>query len=170
VSHALLLVRVQDRPGALERVLGLIRRRVLAVRRLSVSLGDGGLEVALRVDETKTPSDRLRAELASLTDVSSVTAEPERRTRELAVARLRAGGAVPPATPARPGETWRVLANGAEGIVVEITGSPEEVDAALARLRADGVLSSAMRSGEVALPGWPDTTPPPPAEQRRDGL
>jgi acetolactate synthase small subunit len=162
VSHLLLLVRVADRPGALERVLGLIRRRVLAVRRLSLSVGDGVLELALRVDESRTPSDRLRAELASLTDVADVSAEPARLTREMAIVRLRGG------VPA--GDAWRVLSNGSDGAVVEITGSPEEVDAALARLRADGVLSGAMRSGEVALPGRPDTDPPPPDEQRREGL
>jgi acetolactate synthase small subunit len=164
VSHLLLLVRVADRPGALERVLGLIRRRVLAVRRLSLSVGDGVLELALRVDETRTPSERLRAELASLTDVVDAAAEPARHTREMAIARLRGG--------APAGDAWRVLSNGSEGggAVVEITGTPEEVDAALARLRADGVLSGAMRSGEVALPGRPDTDPPPPDEQRRAGL
>ena len=162
MSHLLLLVRVADRPGALERVLGLIRRRVLVVHRLSLSVGDGVLEVALRVDETRTSSDRLRAELASLTDVTDVTAEPARRTREMAIARLRGG--------APAGGAWRVLSNGADGAVVEITGAPEDVDAALARLRADGVLSGATRSGEVALPGRPDTDPPPPDEQRREGL
>ena len=161
MSHLLLLVRVADRPGALERVLGLIRRRVLAVRRLSLSVGDGVLELALRVDETRMPSERLQAELASLTDVVDVTAEPARRTREMAIVRLRGG------VPA--GNAWRVLSNGSDGAVVEITGTPEEVDAALARLRAEGVLSDAMRSGEVALPGRPDRDSPPPDEQRREG-
>ena len=146
MSHVLLLVRIVDRPGALERVLGVIRRRVLAVRRLSVAAGDTALEVALRVDETRTAPERLQAELSSLVDVLDVADGFGYRTRELAVVQLRSG-APPPAI-----DGWRALASGSDGPLGEFTGSPEDVDAALAQLRAAGQLSRATRSGEVAIP------------------
>lgn len=146
MSHVLLVVRVVDRPGALERVLGLLRRRVLAVRRLSLAAGDGVLELALRVDETRTPPERLRAELSSLVDVVDVVDGVAVPTRELVLAHLKSG-ARPPA-----GEAWRVLDHGPGGSVLEITGSPDEVDAAVARLRADGSLVRSARSGEVVVP------------------
>ena len=155
MSELLLLVRVAERSGALERVLGLVRRRVLAVRRLSVAAADGAIELALRLDTTRTPPERLKAELFSLADVLAVadgaapgasgegSAEP---TREMAIVRLLPGGQP------RLRDGWRVLTNGAAGVVLEITGSPEDVDAAVAGLRAEGLVAACTRTGEVAVP------------------
>jgi acetolactate synthase small subunit len=161
VSQDLLCVRVADRSGALERVLGLLRRRVLAVRRLSVAACEGAFELTLRLDEARTPRERLRAELLGLVDVIDVSEGGSAPTRELAVVRLTAGGRPP------DGEGWRVLSNGADGAVVEFTGSPDEVDAAVARLRGAGVLAQVTRSGEIAVPGRraaaaPDASAPNP--------
>jgi len=147
VSRDLLIVRVADRSGALERVLGLLRRRVLAIHRLSLGVGDGALELVLRLDEARTPRERLRAELLGLVDVVDVSDASAVPTRELAIVRLR------PGEPAPEGGVWRLLSNGAEGAILEVTGAPEDVEAALAALRGAGVLDSATRSGEITMPG-----------------
>jgi acetolactate synthase small subunit len=147
VIQRLFIVRVADRSGALERVLGLLRRRVLAIHRLSLAAGDGALELALRLDEARTPRDRLRAELLGLVDVMDVSDEAAAPTRELAVARLR------PGVSAAEHGGWRLVSNGAEGAVVEVSGTPDEVEAALTALRQAGVLLCATRSGEITVPG-----------------
>jgi len=157
VSGALLIVRVADRPAALERVLGLLRRKRLAIRRLSLTAADDMLELVLRLDTARTLPERLRAELLALVDVQEVTdvAEGfEPRTFELALALLTPGGAR-----ALP-ESFRVVSDEHSGPVVAITGGPEHVDAELARLREHGVLSRSARSGEVAVPRGSQTNIP----------
>ncbi len=132
MSEARLVVRLRKTADALERVVALVRRRAFMVRRLSLAeAGHDVVEVYLRIDEAKTPRDRVRVELEKLVDVLDVrdaTAGPAGAgARELLLARV--GGAV-----------------------VELTGTPEELDAALARLTADGALRAFVRSGEVMLP------------------
>lgn len=72
-GHALFRVRLRDRPAALERFLGLVRRRELAVDRLSVNPGPEGLvEVRFRLDEARTPPHRLAGELEVLVDLATL--------------------------------------------------------------------------------------------------
>jgi acetolactate synthase small subunit len=117
----------------------------MPVRRVSVSTGENGLELVLRFDEGRPP-ERLTAELSALADVVEVVDGVRTPTRELVIARLRPG-ARPPVE-----QQWRLLSNGSDGCIVELSGSPEEVAGALDRLRAEGLLASALRSGEIAIP------------------
>ncbi len=65
------LAHLRDRPAALERFLGLVRRRCLAVERLSVNPGpDGLLELRFQLDESRTAPSRLVAELEALVDLA----------------------------------------------------------------------------------------------------
>ncbi len=136
-----LVARVRDRPDALERVSGLLRRRAFAIRRLSLaSVGDGFLELVIRIDTATTDPERVRHELLTLRDVDRITPDDSslpRATKELLLARLRADGGTP--TP------------GGDG-VFEMVGSPEQIDAVLARLHAEDSISGFVRSGEIALP------------------
>lgn len=146
-----LLARVHDRPGALERLVGLLRRRAFAVRRLSVALADdGALEVLMRLDDASTPIDRLRAELLALHDVMDVRdlTDPAMPvpTRQLLLAWI-AADAAPQVTAAA-----RVVAVANGHCLLELTGSPDEIDAALHSMSRRGTLSSSVRSGEVAAP------------------
>lgn len=163
MTGAILLARVSDRPGALERLLGLARRRMLAVNRLSVGFGDGTLDVVLRLDPSRTSPGRARAELLGLADVEDVTAFDDGlpgRTRELALADIRPDPGV-----ALPTECMRLLSQESGGVTVEITGTPDEVDATLARLRAAGLLFRSTRSGEVILPAPTGSHPSIPERQ-----
>lgn len=144
-----LLVRLRDRSGALERTIGLVRRRAFAVRRLSVAGADDGvLELVLRVDGREADVDRLRDELLGLVDVLEVdpVAGGAGETRELLIARVPGE---PPELPAAPGRVTRDVSG---GTVIELAGRPDELDAVVARLRESGVPFRATRSGEVAMP------------------
>lgn len=149
MSEARLVVRLRKTADALERVIALVRRRAFTVRRLSLAeSGHDVVEVCLRIDESRTPRDRVRVELEKLVDVLDVRDvtrdRATRGTRELLLARLHPERAT--AT-----DTGRTL-HDEHGTVLELTGSPEELDAALARLTADGALRAFVRSGEVMLP------------------
>jgi acetolactate synthase small subunit len=147
VSLATIRARLHDRPGALERAIALLRRRAFAIRRLSVAHGDRFIDLVLRIDDVRTPPERVRAELLNLHDVIAVDgigAQPA-PTRELLLAWMRPATATP--------SNGRVLSRSADGILIEITGSPEELDDVLDQLDTLGGVVEVVRSGEVALPG-----------------
>jgi acetolactate synthase small subunit len=157
MSLTTLRARLHDRPGALERVIGLLRRRAFAVRRMSVAHARDVIEVVLRIDPARTPPDRIRAELLNLHDIIAVDgadAPPVPPTRELLLAWVR------PGTPA-PTTNGRVLSTTSAGVLLEITGSPEEIDDVLARLDQLGEAVNIVRSGEVATPAGPAPEPNP---------
>lgn len=167
---AVLLLRFHERPGALERVLGAVRRKVLSVRRLSLHEPTGGTrEMLLRFDATRTSAERMVAELGGLYDVLEVRPlddDREPQTREMALVHLwRLDGTAPE-------EAGRVVRDGPDGVVVELTGTPAELDGILERLRAAGVLVAAVRTGELLVPelegraagSSPDASKPRPRE------
>jgi acetolactate synthase small subunit len=143
VSQALLHVRVHDRPAALERLLGVLRRRGFAVTRVSTSAADNErLELVIRVDRSLTDPDRVRRELLTLQDVAEVQDADGLATamRELLLVRLR------------PGLTDTHLAATDRPGVFEMIGSPAEIDAVLEALGSSGAMTGYIRSGEVAPP------------------
>lgn len=147
MSLATIRARLHDRPGALERAIALLRRRAFAIRRLSVAHGDRFIDLVLRIDAVRTPPERVRAELLNLHDIIAVDgigAQPA-PTRELLLAWMRPATATP--------SNGRVLSRSADGILIEITGSPEELDDVLDQLDTLGGVVEVVRSGEVALPG-----------------
>ena len=149
------LVRVQDHAGALERVLSTLRRKYLGMERISLFPGPPGTyEVLLRTSPSGSPAHRVQAELESLVDVrevQSLGAVGELETRELALVRI------PPGSGAFLTGAGRLIGQYPDGDLVEITGAPEEVDAALADLAHRDLLTSFHRSGEVPTPpGLPD--------------
>ena len=65
-----LLVRVHDRPGALERVLGLARRRAMALATDSVARGADGLwSVVFRTTGEQARIDHYANEFRELVDL-----------------------------------------------------------------------------------------------------
>jgi acetolactate synthase-1/3 small subunit len=158
MSEAQILARLRDRPGALERAIGLIRRRAHAIRRLSVaSTADGEIEIVLRVDEARTSSERVCRDLLALEDLVEVRdlagGEPP-LTRELLLAWIR-----PEAAP-RATVAGRIVAYSAQGCLLEATGTPDEIDALLAQLDEHGMVAASVRSGEVAAPDFGNTVNP----------
>jgi acetolactate synthase small subunit len=144
------LVRVQDHAGALERFLSTLRRKYMGVESISFFPGPRGVhEVLLKISPTGSGPDRVRAELGSLVDVREVRALGESQTletREMALARVPSGSG-PFLT-----DRGRLLGQREDCDLIEITGTPLEVDAALADLADRGVLSGFHRTGELPTP------------------
>lgn len=160
MTETRLLVRLDRHTGAIERMIGLLRRRRFAVRRAAISFtDDDAVELMIRVDgDADIP--RLRAELEGLEDVRSIEEldhESTRFTREMVLAWIRPDAAVQATGAAR------IVAVTDGGCLMELTGSSEEIESTLARLRESGVISNVTRS-EVAAP-----LPAPFLDQRSDG-
>ena len=143
MTEFLLRVRVHDRPAALERVTALLRRRSIAVTRLSASrTGDPLIELAIRIDDAKTELRRVYRELLTLYDVVDVrTEKPDMgNSRELLLIRFQTNTAIPvPGRSIGPG-------------LSEVIGTPLEIDAVLTSLKDKDVITGYVRSGELVLP------------------
>ncbi|MEC7833735.1 MAG: hypothetical protein VX850_02985, partial [Gemmatimonadota bacterium] len=64
MSQFVLVASLQDVTGALERLLGLLRRRALPVESLSFYQAEDNIrEVVLRFGDLDTPEDRVAAEV-----------------------------------------------------------------------------------------------------------
>lgn len=153
-----LLIRVRNHPGALERVLGLLRRKDISILRLSFSLEeDGAWQMTLRMGQPVEKVARLAAEVGNLSDVTAVRSLPlagGAGSRELALIRVEGGATLP------PGITARLLRTDPWGSVLEFVGSPGEVTAQVDRLQGAGLRPRVMRSGEVPDPGAPSRRDP----------
>ncbi len=160
--RVILLVQLSAEVGALERVLGLLRRRAVPVDEMSISPRMSmsppstlGPDVLLHLAGGEEVAGRTIAELSRLRVVQSVTpvdVRDERSTRELALARVHS-----------PRRTYlpangRLIDSDDEGDLVELTGSPEEIDHALEQLAQSGVLSGATRTGALLVPVRTPTT------------
>lgn len=65
-------LRVRDSPGAMERVLSVLRRRLVPVEGLSLARGPGDtLELEMQVSVEADRRERVAAELAGLVDVEA---------------------------------------------------------------------------------------------------
>lgn len=159
MTDEILLVRIADRTGSLERVLGRIRARLRRLPEISLgTAGDGNLVLAVALEGAGTRGAGLASVLAELRDVHYVrridAADPV-SSRELVLARVR-GARTPPGA-------GRVVERHADGEVIEITGTRAEIDRALERMREAGVLRETVRTGRIVPPrgpdpGRPDTT------------
>ena len=140
-----LAVRLRERPDSLERASGLLRRKGFAVQRVSASfVGHGAIELVICIDGSRTDLERVCRELMTLRDVTHIASIPaQSETREFLLARLR---------PVMD-QTLPVARSG----VLEMIGSPGEIDEVLHRLHAQDAISDFVRSGEVAVPKAPPT-------------
>jgi acetolactate synthase small subunit len=144
------LVRVQNHTGALERVFSVLRRKYMGVKSISLFPGSPGVyEVLLKIDPSGSAPDRVKAELENLVDVRDVRGLGESdalETREMALARVPAGSGP------FMSDRGRFLGQRDDCDLIEITGTPHEVDAALADLADRGVLGGFHRTGELPTP------------------
>ena len=151
MSQFVLVARLQDVTGSLERLLGLLRRRALPIGSLSLyQAEDDILEVVLRFEDLDTPEDRVAAEVSSLYDVLSVRRPDQAScdaTRELAVVKTNSD-----LEPLLPETVSDVLQrHGSDSM--ELSGTPHAIDQALVYLQEQGLISGVSRSGEMFPPG-----------------
>jgi len=156
VTDEILMIRIADRTGSLERVLGRIRARMRGLPEISLGRAeDGNLVLAVALEGTGTRGAALESVLAELGDVRSVrridVADPV-SSREMVLARVR-GDRTPPGA-------GRVVERHADGDVIEITGTRAEIEHALETMREAGALRETVRTGRIVPPRGSDPDRP----------
>src|SRR5512146_1888906 len=162
------VVHVEDKPGVLNRVASLFRRRAFNIDSLTVGHSDkpGISRMTIVVDTDEDGAQRLEAHLYKLVNVvrvENITAMPS-VFRDLAMIKVSA-----------PGELRthvmqlvhvfraRVVDVAPESLIIEITGTEDKIDGLVEMLKPYGVLEMA-RTGRVAMSrgtGVPAPAPEP---------
>ena len=150
-----LSVLVENKPGALMRISSMFARRGFNIDSLTVGPTERHdvSRITLRVDCEQHPLEQIEKQMHKLVNVLRVSelGSDEAIERELALMKVAA-------TPARRGElialaqafTARVADLGADAIVFEVVGHPEEIDAFEELVRPHG-LQELVRTGRVGL-------------------
>jgi acetolactate synthase-1/3 small subunit len=150
-----LSVVVEDHPGVLFRVSGLIRRRGFNIEGLSVGPidVDGRSRMTLTVHAGHAEVDQVQKQLDKMIEVIEVTdiTDDPILTRELLIARVEGEGAARRAVESEVQRFGaRVLDTGPESVIVELAADAAKVEEFLALMRRHGIKEMA-RSGPVAM-------------------
>jgi acetolactate synthase-1/3 small subunit len=149
------IVHVEDRPGVLNRVASLFRRRAFNITSLTVGPTDkaGVSRMTIVVDTDESAAARIEAnlyKLVSVLRVENITALPA-VCRDLAMIKVAA-----------PAEARTELIHlvhvfrahvidvAPDSLVIEITGAEDKIDSLVEVLRPYGILEMA-RTGRVAM-------------------
>jgi len=149
------IIEVEDRPGVLNRVTSLIRRRGYNIESLIVGRtavpGISRMTVVMEADGDSAA--RVEANLYKLVNVLAVEDTTSRATvaRELALLKVRADSASRPQV-MQVCEVFRarVIDVGPEALICEITGAAEKIDG-LARVLGPFGIVEMVRTGAVAM-------------------
>jgi len=150
-----LVALVEDKPGVLNRVASLIRRRGFNIE--SIAVGHTELarisRMTIVVDGTASSVEQVRKQLDKLIDVVKVSdiTEDSLVARELALIKVKA-------TPATRSEIIQIVdifrANivdvSANSVVVEVSGDEDKVESLLRLLKGFGIKEIA-RTGRIAI-------------------
>ncbi len=149
------IVYLEDRPGTLNRVVSLFRRRGFNIDSLTVGRTErpGVSRITLVVQLDDDASRRLEANLYKLVNVLYVedVTHHASLSRELALVKVKIG-AEKRSELLSVCETFRarVVDVGPISVIVELTGTPEEVSGGIELLRPYGLLEL-LRTGTVAM-------------------
>ncbi len=150
-----LSVLVENKPGALARIAGMFARRSFNIDSLAVGPTERHdiSRITLRVDCENTDLDQIEKQMHKLVNVLRITelAPGESIERELALIKVAA-------PPARRAELMalgdvvhaRVADLGADALVFELSGTPEEIESFEELVRPHGV-KELVRTGRVGL-------------------
>ena len=148
-------VHVEDKPGVLNRVASLFRRRAFNIESLTVghTETDGVSRMTIVVDTDTNGARRLEANLYKLVNVLRVTDLTDRAAviRDLTLIRVAASHQTRAHVMQLVGTfRARVVDVAPDSLVIEATGTEEKVNGLLAVLRPFGVLEM-VRTGRVAM-------------------
>jgi acetolactate synthase I/III small subunit len=169
-----LIAYVEDRPGTLNRIVSLFRRRGFNIESLTVGRtereGVSRITVVVRADDET--ARRLEANLYKLVNVLSVedvTHAPS-VTREMAFVKVRAAQDRR-AELLQLVQTFRarVVDLGPESVIVETTGTQKKLDGLVEILRPFGILEL-VRTGAVAMLRGPGSGGEDEASESDDGV
>jgi acetolactate synthase-1/3 small subunit len=146
---------VEDHPGVLSRVSGMIRRRGFNIHGLSVGPTGvpGQSRMTLTVDAGHAEVDQVEKQLDRLVEVLEIQdlTDGPRINRELALVKLAPTGPTREAAlEAVERFGGRVLDEHPEQLIIELSGEFERVETALEALRSYRIVELA-RSGPVAI-------------------
>ncbi|MDD5189598.1 MAG: acetolactate synthase small subunit [Dehalococcoidales bacterium] len=150
-----LVALVEDRPGVLNRVASLFRRRGFNIQSITVGHSEtaGISRMTIVADGTNTSVEQVRKQLDKLVEtikVSDITAE-DRVERELALIKVKS-------TSATRGEIIQIVdvfrANivdvALDSLTVEVTGDENKMNSLLNLLQAFGI-KEVCRTGKIAM-------------------
>jgi len=154
MQHTLVAL-VEDKPGVLDRVASLFRRRAFNIESLTVGHTDlpGVSRMTIVIDNTQTNAERVTANLYKLVNVIQVAdlAESPSVSRDLALIKVLA----PPDHRAEIMQLVdvfraRIVDVTNESLIIEITGDAEKIDGFVEVMRPFGILEM-VRTGLVAM-------------------
>ncbi|WP_435073217.1 acetolactate synthase small subunit [Halorubrum sp. HHNYT27] len=150
--RAVISALVEDEPGVLARVSGLVSRRQFNIESLTVgpTTVEGHSRITMVVEETDPGIDQIEKQMAKLKPVISVgEVSGDAVTAELVLLKVEADdpAAVHAVTEMYDGRT---LDAGPRTITVQLTGGEKRIDDALDAFRQFGILEIA-RTGQTAL-------------------
>ncbi len=151
-----LIARVADKPGVLNRVASLFRRRAFNIESLTVGHTEapGISRMTIVVDSTRTDAEKVAQNLEKLVDVISVEDISDRAAvmRDLALIKVRTPDPRTRSELMQLVDTFRarVVDVGLESLIVEATGTEEKIDGLVEVLRPFGILEM-VRTGRVAM-------------------
>ena len=150
-----LVALVEDKPGVLNRVALVFRRRAFNIESLTVGRTDvaGVSRMTIVMDSDQVNADRVMAYLYKLVNVLEV--EDLRDTpviaRDLALVKVAVGGHDRSHLLRVVDETRaHIVDSGEQTMTLEITGEPPHVDSVIARLEPLGIVEM-VRTGQVAM-------------------
>jgi acetolactate synthase-1/3 small subunit len=150
-----LVALVEDKPGVLNRVASLFRRRAFNIESLTVGHTDqtGISRMTIVVDSNETNAERVTAYLHKLINVIYVSdlAEKPSVSRDLALVKVSV-------TAANRTEVLqladvyraRIVDVANESLIVEVTGTEDKIDSCVEVLRPFGIVEM-VRTGEVSM-------------------
>ena len=150
-----LIALMQDKPGVLDRVASLFRRRNFNIESLTVGHSEtpGVSRMTIVVDAEQAGIEQVQKQLIKLIEVTKVIDVSHEPTvfRELALARVHAPSAVR-AEIMQLVDIFRarVVDVAMQSLMIEITGPEERVDGLLQLLRPFGI-KEVVRTGRVAM-------------------
>jgi acetolactate synthase I/III small subunit len=153
--HHTLVALVEDKPGVLNRVASLFRRRAFNIESLTVGRTSepGVSRMTIVIDSDQVSADRVTAYLYKLVNVLQVedlgAAPPI--ARDLALVKVAISNGDRQALLRIVDETRaHIIDSGDRTMTVEITGEPPHVDAVIRRLEVMGIVEM-VRTGQVAM-------------------
>jgi acetolactate synthase-1/3 small subunit len=150
-----LIALVEDKPGVLNRVASLFRRRAFNIESLTVGHTEqpGISRMTIVVNSHRTDVQKVAQNLYKLVNVIQVEDVTEKPAviRDLALIRVRANGGTRSEV-MQLVDTFRarVVDVGLETLMLEVTGTEEKVDGLVEVLRPFGIVEM-VRTGRVAM-------------------
>jgi len=151
-----LVMLVEDKPGVLNRVTSMIRRRNFNIDSITVghSVNPGFSRMVISVDGATTAVEQVRKQLDKIIEVVKITDISEENiiSRELALIKVES-------TPETRAEIVRIATDvyranvvdfTPESIIIEISGDEDKVNSLIDLLRGFGVIELA-RTGRIAI-------------------